>query len=99
MNKPFNFWLLPDWVRARMMVSGICGTDLRHWKQRGIYPEMKICLELLAKGKINAKKMITHSFSLDQINNAFEVANDKQHTGAVFVALTVYLAKISQFEF
>jgi L-iditol 2-dehydrogenase len=22
----------PDWVRARVKVAGICGTDLRHWK-------------------------------------------------------------------
>jgi len=52
-----------------------------------IYPEMQICLELLAKGKLNAKKMITHRFSLDQINEAFETAQDKKRTGAVFVAL------------
>jgi len=23
----------PDWVLARVKVSGICGTDLRHWKK------------------------------------------------------------------
>jgi len=22
-----------DWVRARVRVAGICGTDLRHWKK------------------------------------------------------------------
>src|SRR4051812_5465379 len=22
----------PDWVRVRVRVAGICGTDLRHWK-------------------------------------------------------------------
>jgi L-iditol 2-dehydrogenase len=50
---------------------------------------MQICIELLSKGKINAKKMITHSFHLDEINKAFETADDKEHTKAVFVALTV----------
>lgn len=54
-----------------------------------IYPEMPMCLELLAKGKLNAKKMITHRFPLDDINEAFETAQDKKRTGAVFVALTM----------
>jgi len=54
-----------------------------------IYPEMQICLDLLAKGKLNAKKMITHSFPLDQINQAFETARDKEGTHAIFVALTI----------
>lgn len=55
----------------------------------GIYPEMQICLDLLAKGKLNAKKLITHSFPLDDINKAFETADDKEHTDAVFVAITM----------
>jgi L-iditol 2-dehydrogenase len=55
-----------------------------------IYPEMKISLDLLAKGKLNAKKMITHSFSLDDINEAFNTAQNKKETGAVFVALKHY---------
>ncbi|WP_285009327.1 hypothetical protein [Pedobacter faecalis] len=54
-----------------------------------IYPEMKVCLDLLAKGKLNARKMITHSFPLDEINKAFETAQKKEKTGAVFVALTM----------
>ncbi|MDQ0639956.1 L-iditol 2-dehydrogenase [Pedobacter sp. W3I1] len=54
---------------------------------RDIYPEMKICLDLLAKGKINARKMITHQFPLEQINEAFETAQEKEKTGALFVAL------------
>lgn len=52
-----------------------------------ITPEMQLTLDLLAKGKMNAKKMITHSFNLDEINKAFETANNKEETGAVFVAL------------
>ena len=54
-----------------------------------IYPEMKMCLDLVAKGKMNAKKLITHTFSLDDINKAFEVAANKEETGAVFIALTI----------
>jgi threonine dehydrogenase-like Zn-dependent dehydrogenase len=33
--------------------------------------------------------MITHSFPLDDINKAFETAQNKEETGAVFVALTI----------
>ncbi|GAA4904688.1 zinc-dependent alcohol dehydrogenase [Mucilaginibacter defluvii] len=55
----------------------------------GIQSEMKMCLDLLAKGKLNAKKMITHSFNLDEINKAFETAEDKEGSGAIFVALKV----------
>jgi L-iditol 2-dehydrogenase len=55
----------------------------------GIYPEMQMSLDLLAKGKLNAKKLITHSFSLDEINKAFETAQNKEETNAVFVALTI----------
>jgi len=55
----------------------------------GIHSEMKMCIDLLAKGKLNAKKMITHSFALDEINEAFETAQNKEKTGAIFVALKV----------
>ena len=53
----------------------------------GIYPEMAMCLALMAKGKINAKDMITHVYALDKINDAFETAENKERTGAVFVVL------------
>jgi len=76
-----------EWQRIQMgEIKLIPSASYSYWD---IYPEMQMCLDLLAKGKINAKKMITHSFSLDEINKAFETAEDKQHTGAVFVALTI----------
>lgn len=56
---------------------------------KGIYPEMKMCLDLLAKGKLNASKLITHRFKIDDINQAFETAQNKQQTHAVFVALSI----------
>lgn len=52
-----------------------------------IDPEITICLDLLAKGKINARKMITHAFPLEAINEAFATAQNKKESGAVFVAL------------
>ncbi|HEU4496768.1 MAG TPA: alcohol dehydrogenase catalytic domain-containing protein, partial [Flavobacterium sp.] len=32
----------PDWVLAKIKVSGICGTDLRHWKKHEPELECKI---------------------------------------------------------
>jgi L-iditol 2-dehydrogenase len=76
-----------EWQRIQMgEINLIPSASYSFWD---IYPEMQICIELLSKGKINAKKMITHSFHLDEINKAFETADDKEHTKAVFVALTV----------
>lgn len=76
-----------EWQRIQMSeIKIIPSASYSFW---GIYPEMQMSLDLLAKGKLNAKKLITHSFSLDEINKAFEVAEDKEHTGAIFVALTV----------
>ena len=74
-----------NWQRLQM--SEIQLVFSASYAFRDIYPEMKICLDLLAKGKLNAKKMITHSFPLKQINEAFETAQNKSQTGALFVAL------------
>jgi L-iditol 2-dehydrogenase len=54
-----------------------------------IYPEQGMVLELLANGKLDAKSLITHRFDLDHINEAFEAADAKAETGAVFVAITI----------
>ena len=41
-------------------------------------PEFLIALELLSSGKVNAGKIITHTFPLEKISEAFEVASDKK---------------------
>lgn len=46
-------------------------------------------LDLIAKGRIDVKKLITHRFKLDQINQAFDTAQAKHETGAVFVAISI----------
>ncbi|GAB4023283.1 hypothetical protein GCM10028773_39750 [Spirosoma koreense] len=48
-----------------------------------------MCLDLLSKGKMDARKLITHRFLLDEVNKAFETAEDKEKTHAVFMALIV----------
>jgi threonine dehydrogenase-like Zn-dependent dehydrogenase len=54
-----------------------------------IYREQGMVLDLISKRRIDVKKMITHRFSLDQINEAFDTADRKQDTGAVFVAISI----------
>jgi L-iditol 2-dehydrogenase len=76
-----------DWAQMQKSeIRLILSASYSYWD---IYPEMKMCLDLLAKGKMNAKKLITHNFSLDDINQAFDTARNKEETGAIFVALTV----------
>ena len=76
-----------EWQRIQMgEINLIFSASYSYW---GIYPEMQMCLDLLAKGKLNAKKLITHSFPLEQINEAFETADAKETTSAIFVALTM----------
>ncbi|WP_281270964.1 hypothetical protein [Mucilaginibacter oryzae] len=38
---------------------------------------------------MNTKKMISHRFPLSKINEAFDTAEQKESTQAVFVALTL----------
>lgn len=49
--------------------------------------EFGIALDLISSGKIDAKALITHRFPLEKISEAFEVAMDKQGSGAVKVLL------------
>lgn len=52
-----------DWQKLQMgEIQLVFSASYAFWD---IYPEMKICLDLLSRGKLNAKKMITHSFPLD----------------------------------
>ncbi len=54
-----------------------------------IHHEQEEVLELVARGKLQTQKLITHRFPLDRINEAFDVAQDKGNTGAIFVGLTI----------
>jgi L-iditol 2-dehydrogenase len=76
-----------EWQRIQMSeIQLIPSASFSFW---GLDAEQGMVLELLAKGKLDANKLITHKFELDRINEAFEVAQDKQNSGAVFVALTI----------
>jgi len=76
-----------EWQRIQM--SEIRIIPSASFAFHDIYPEQGMVLDLIANGKLDAKKMITHRFPLDRINEAFETAEAKHETGAVFVAIQV----------
>jgi len=76
-----------EWQRIQM--SEIQILPSASFAFRDVYPEQGMALELLAKGKLDAKRLITHRFPLDRINEAFDVAERKEETGAIFVALQI----------
>ncbi|MEN2786772.1 zinc-binding dehydrogenase [Sphingomonas qilianensis] len=76
-----------EWQRIQMSEIRILMSA--SFAYHDIYPEQGTVLDLLASGKLNASKLITHRFDLDHINDAFETAAAKEHTGAVFVAITI----------
>ena len=76
-----------EWQRLQM--SEIQLILSASFAMHDIYREQGMVLDLIAKGRIDVKKMITHKFELDQINEAFKTAQDKQRTGAIFVAITI----------
>lgn len=76
-----------EWQRIQM--SEIQLIPSASFSYRDIYAEQGEVVELIAKGKLPVGKLITHRFTLDQINEAFECAEDKHNTGAVFVAIAI----------
>jgi len=50
-------------------------------------PEFSIALDLLARGKINVKPLITHRFPLEKINEAFEAAANRGKSKAIKVLI------------
>ena len=76
-----------EWQRIQM--SEIQLIPSASFAMHDIYREQGMVLDLIAKGRIDVKKMITHRFPLDRINEAFDTADRKHETGAVFVAIEI----------
>jgi L-iditol 2-dehydrogenase len=76
-----------EWQRIQM--SEIQLIPSASFSFHGLDAEQGMVLELLSKGKLNAKKLVTHRFGLDQINEAFEAAAAKDETAATFVAISI----------
>lgn len=76
-----------EWQRIQMgEIQLIPSASYSFW---GIYPEMQMCLDLVAAGKLDAKSLITHRYPLDEINKAFEIDDNKQENQSVFVAISI----------
>ncbi len=52
-----------------------------------LFPEYPQALSLLETGKVKIKPMITHKFKLDDYQEAFDVALNKEETGAIKVII------------
>ncbi|SFR85172.1 zinc-dependent alcohol dehydrogenase [Sphingomonas jatrophae] len=76
-----------EWQRIQM--SEISIVPSASFAMHEIYREQGMVLDLIAKGRIDVKKLVTHRFPLDRINEAFDTAERKHETGAVFVAITI----------
>lgn len=74
-----------EWQRIQM--SEIRLLPSASFAMHDIYPEQGQVLDLIARGKLRTQELITHRFPLERINEAFETAQDKDRTGAIFVAL------------
>lgn len=76
-----------EWQRIQM--SEIALIPTASFAFHDIYAEQAEVLEQLARGKLRTDPLITHRFPLDRINEAFDVAQAKEETGAVFVCMDV----------
>ena len=59
----------------------------------GIFTEFEIALDMLAQGKLNATPLITHKFPLNEIRQAFTIAENKKDFSAVKVLITPWINK------
>jgi L-iditol 2-dehydrogenase len=76
-----------EWQRIQM--SEIQLIPSASFAMHEIYHEQGMVLDLIAKGRIDVRPLVTHRFELDRINEAFAVAQRKEETGAVFVAIEI----------
>jgi len=74
-----------EWQRIQM--SEITLIPSASFAFHDLYAEQAEVIELLARGKLQTQKLISHRFPLERINEAFETAKDKASTGATFVGL------------
>ena len=76
-----------DWQRIQM--SEIRLLPSASFAFHDIRPEEAEVLDLVASGVLKTQPLITHRFPLERINDAFEIAMNKEATGAIFVALDI----------
>ena len=80
-RKPVEMEFLPLLQGEKALVFAVCYSisDERH--------DFEIAIDIIASGKLPLKDMVTHTFSLEQVREAFKTAYDKS-TGSIKVQLT-----------
>ncbi len=76
-----------EWQRIQM--SEITLIPSASFAFHDLYSEQAAVLDLLARGVLQTRPLITHRFPLERINDAFEIAQDRRRTGAIFVGLEI----------
>lgn len=76
-----------NWQRIHM--SDITSVPSASFAFHDIYAEQVEVLDLVACSVLKTQALITHRFPLDRINEAFEVAQDRGRTGAIFVGVEI----------
>lgn len=76
-----------EWQRIQM--SEIRLIPSASFAFHDIYAEQAEVLDLVARGVLKTQPLITHRFPLDRINEAFETAQDRTRTKAIFVGLNI----------
>lgn len=74
-----------EWQRIQMSEIQLIPSASFAW--HALDKEQGEIVELIGKGKLDAKRLITHRFPLDRINEAFACGEGKAETGAVFIAI------------
>ncbi|MGQ9514482.1 MAG: zinc-dependent alcohol dehydrogenase [Thermoproteota archaeon] len=80
-GEPKNPINLTSFVMREVKIMG--SSSYAYFGQK---PEFQVALDLLARGKINVKKIITHRFPMERIKEAFDVASEKE-TGSIKVVI------------
>jgi len=76
-GKPATLHLEDLWIRNVTITTGLVDTY-----------STPTLLRMLAAGRLDTTRFITHRFTLDEMTEAYDVFADPQHTGALKVALT-----------
>ena len=76
-----------EWQRIQM--SEISLIPSASFAFHDLYSEQATVLDLVARGKLRTQELITHRFPLHRINEAFETAQDRRRTHAIFVGLEI----------
>lgn len=74
-----------EWQRIQMSEIQLIPSASFAW--HGLDKEQGEIVQMIGNGKLNAKRLITHRFPLDRINEAFTCGENKEQSGAVFIAI------------